>query len=194
MVLESDLIQAREGRYALTGPLPPLAIPTTLQDSLAARLDRLATGKPLAQLCATLGREFSYALLQASVGLRRLDAAAFARPIGPRRVSSPARRGVGGRLHLQTCPDSGSRLSVAAQEQATAVSWTDCQGDCSIRFASEAEAHPEVVALHHTRAGDCDAAVTWWQKAGPVRFPPRLVRRGDRALLERAACAGIAAG
>ena len=68
MLLESDLIQAREDRYALTGPLPPLAIPTTLQDSLAARLDRLATVKPLAQLCATLGREFSYALLQAVSG------------------------------------------------------------------------------------------------------------------------------
>ena len=65
MVLESDLVQAREDRYALTGPLPPLAIPTTLQDSLAARLDRLASAKPLAQLCATLGREFSYPLLQA---------------------------------------------------------------------------------------------------------------------------------
>src|SRR4029450_7614292 len=43
----------------------PLAIPTTLHDSLMARLDRLATVKALAQLGATLGREFSYALLQA---------------------------------------------------------------------------------------------------------------------------------
>jgi predicted ATPase len=69
MVLESDLVQARADRYALTGPLPPLAIPTTLQDSLVARLDRLAGAKPLAQLCATLGREFSYPLLQAVSGL-----------------------------------------------------------------------------------------------------------------------------
>jgi predicted ATPase len=60
MVLESDLVQAREDHYALRGSLPPLAIPTTLQDSLAARLDRLATATPLAQLCPTLGREFSY--------------------------------------------------------------------------------------------------------------------------------------
>jgi predicted ATPase len=43
MVLESSLLQEREDRYALTGPLPPLAIPTTLHDSLMARLDRLAT-------------------------------------------------------------------------------------------------------------------------------------------------------
>jgi predicted ATPase len=65
MVLESGLLQERDDRYALTSPLPPLAIPTTLHDSLMARPDRLATVKGLAQLGATLGREFSYALLQA---------------------------------------------------------------------------------------------------------------------------------
>jgi predicted ATPase len=63
MLLESGLLQEREERYLLTGPLPPLAIPTTLHDSLMARLDRLAAVKALAQLAATLGREFSYALL-----------------------------------------------------------------------------------------------------------------------------------
>src|SRR5262249_61813083 len=65
MVLESGLLQEREERYELTGLLPPLAIPATLHDSLMARLDRLATVKGLAQLGATLGREFSYALLHA---------------------------------------------------------------------------------------------------------------------------------
>jgi predicted ATPase len=65
MVLESGLLQAREARYELIGPLPPLAIPTTLHDSLMARLDRLAAVKGLAQLGATLGREFAYDLLQA---------------------------------------------------------------------------------------------------------------------------------
>ena len=40
MVLESGLLQEREERYELTGPLPPLAIPATLHDSLMARLDR----------------------------------------------------------------------------------------------------------------------------------------------------------
>src|SRR5206468_7769548 len=65
MVLESGLLQEREERYELTGPLPPLAIPATLHDSLMARLDRLATVKGLAQLGATLGRGFTYALLQA---------------------------------------------------------------------------------------------------------------------------------
>src|SRR5688500_110562 len=86
MVLESGLLQEGEDRYALTGPLPPLAIPTTLHDSLMARLDRLATVKGLAQLGATLGREFSYELLQAVApwdedglrrGLQQLVAAEF---------------------------------------------------------------------------------------------------------------------
>jgi predicted ATPase len=48
MVLESGLLQEREEHYELTGLLPPLAIPTTLHDSLMARLDRLATVKALA--------------------------------------------------------------------------------------------------------------------------------------------------
>jgi len=42
-VLESGLLQEQEEHYALTGPLPPLAIPVTLYDSLLARLDRLGT-------------------------------------------------------------------------------------------------------------------------------------------------------
>ncbi|HKA56638.1 MAG TPA: adenylate/guanylate cyclase domain-containing protein, partial [Candidatus Binatia bacterium] len=65
MVLESGLLREVDGAYALTGPLPPLAIPATLQDSMMARLDRLATVKEIAQLGATLGREFSYELIQA---------------------------------------------------------------------------------------------------------------------------------
>jgi predicted ATPase len=65
MVLESGLLREANGQYELTGPLPPLAIPTTLQDALMARLDRLATVKEVAQLGATLGREFSYELIYA---------------------------------------------------------------------------------------------------------------------------------
>src|SRR5262245_5017819 len=43
----------------LTGPLPPLAIPATLQDSLMARLDRFAPVKEVAQIGAVIGRELS---------------------------------------------------------------------------------------------------------------------------------------
>jgi predicted ATPase len=54
MVLESDLIAARDGRYELTRPLTT-RYPEQLQDSLMARLDRLDAGKEVAQLAA-LGR------------------------------------------------------------------------------------------------------------------------------------------
>jgi hypothetical protein len=64
-ILESGLLRETDGHYELTGPLSAVAIPMTLQDSLMARLDRLGTAKGIAQWGATLGRQFSYALLQA---------------------------------------------------------------------------------------------------------------------------------
>src|SRR4029453_560246 len=72
MVLESGLLQEREDYYELTGPLPPLAIPATLQDALMARLDRLTEGKAVAQLGAVLGRTFPLALLQTVAPLDEL--------------------------------------------------------------------------------------------------------------------------
>ena len=40
MILESGMVREEAGHYVLTAPLPPLAIPSTLHDSLMARLDR----------------------------------------------------------------------------------------------------------------------------------------------------------
>jgi class 3 adenylate cyclase len=65
MIMESGLVREEADRYALTGPLPPLAIPATLQDSLMARLDRLTTARAVSQLGAVLGREFAYDLIRA---------------------------------------------------------------------------------------------------------------------------------
>jgi class 3 adenylate cyclase/tetratricopeptide (TPR) repeat protein len=62
-VLESGLLAERGGRYVLTGALPPMAIPATLQDSLMARLERLSPVKEVAQIGAAIGREFTYDLL-----------------------------------------------------------------------------------------------------------------------------------
>jgi class 3 adenylate cyclase/tetratricopeptide (TPR) repeat protein len=64
-VLESGLLVERNERYVLNGPLPPLAIPSTLQDSLMARLDRLDGAKEVAQIGAAIGREFSHRLIEA---------------------------------------------------------------------------------------------------------------------------------
>jgi TOMM system kinase/cyclase fusion protein len=68
MVMESGLLREEAGRYipAFSGaPIGPLAIPSTIQDSLMARLDRLGSTKAIAQLGATIGREFTYELLYA---------------------------------------------------------------------------------------------------------------------------------
>ena len=128
MVLESGLLQEREERYELTGPLPPLAIPATLHDSLMARLDRLATVKGLAQLGATLGREFSYELLQAvspwdegtlQRGLHQLVEAEFLYQQGlPPQAT----------YRLQACPDPGRGLSVLAAEHPPAAPSAHCPG------------------------------------------------------------------
>src|SRR5688572_15442742 len=65
MLVESGLLKEENGRYVLTGELPCDAIPATLQDLLMARLDRMGDAKEVAQLGATLGREFSHELLEA---------------------------------------------------------------------------------------------------------------------------------
>ena len=65
MVIESGLLREVDGRYELTGPLTALTIPSTLQDSLTARLDRLGEVKEVVQLASVLGREFIYQLIQA---------------------------------------------------------------------------------------------------------------------------------
>ncbi len=64
-IIESGLLREEDGQYALDGALPPLAIPTTLHNSLMARLDRLAPVREVAQIGAAIGRGFSYRLLSA---------------------------------------------------------------------------------------------------------------------------------
>jgi tetratricopeptide (TPR) repeat protein len=64
-VVESSLLRDLGDHYVLDATLPALAIPTTLRDSLLARLDRLAPIREVAQIGACIGREFSYELLAA---------------------------------------------------------------------------------------------------------------------------------
>src|SRR5947199_5652908 len=78
-ILESGHLKAVDGHYELVGSLSSFAIPATLQDSLMARLDRLVTAKSVAQYAAVIGRQFSYALLQA---VSQLDASTLQRELG----------------------------------------------------------------------------------------------------------------
>ena len=64
-LLEGDLLAKEDGQHVLSGPMPTLAIPSSLQDSLMARLDRLRPVKEVAQIGAAIGREFSYDMLKA---------------------------------------------------------------------------------------------------------------------------------
>jgi TOMM system kinase/cyclase fusion protein len=165
MVLESGLLQEREERYELRGPLPPLAIPATLHDSLMARLDRLATVKALAQLGATLGREFAYDLLQAvspwdegtlQRGLQQLVAAEF--------------------LYQQGLPPQATYLFKHALIQDAAyqslLRSTRQQYHQHIaqvmeaRFPALCVTQPELLAQHYTEAGLSVQAIPYWQRAG----------------------------
>src|SRR5262245_564404 len=66
-LLEGGLLREKADSYVLDGPLPPLAIPSSLQALLLARLDRLTGAMEVAQVGAALGRDFSYDLLSAIV-------------------------------------------------------------------------------------------------------------------------------
>lgn len=58
-LVESGCVRLVGTRYESVGALPESEIPTSLQDSLTARLDRLPEAKSVAQIAAALGREFS---------------------------------------------------------------------------------------------------------------------------------------
>ena len=62
-VLQSGFLEDTPSGFVLRGPLSALAIPATLQDSLMARLDRLAPAKEVAQVGAVIGREFAHRLI-----------------------------------------------------------------------------------------------------------------------------------
>jgi class 3 adenylate cyclase/predicted ATPase len=82
-VVESGLVVDAGDHYNLAGPFPQLAIPATLNDSLLARLDRLAPTREVAQIAAALGRHFSYELISAVARMpkRQIDEA-LARLVG----------------------------------------------------------------------------------------------------------------
>src|SRR5262245_50069156 len=165
MVLESGLLREEEERYALTGPLPPLAIPTTLHDSLMARLDRLATVKDVAQLGATIGRTFAYELLQA---VSLLDAATLqyslrqlveAELVYQRGVPPQATYTFKHALIQDAAYQSLLRSTRQQYHQHLAQVLAE-------QFPEMAETQPELLAHHYTEAGLSAQAIPYWQRAG----------------------------
>ena len=164
-LLVSGLLEEQEDRYALTRSLPPLAIPNTLQDSLMARLDRLAAVKGLAQLGATIGREFSYPLLQAvspwrddtlREGLEQLVAAEFLYEQGhPPQATYRFKHALIQEVAYQ------SLLKSTRQQHHQRIAAV-----LESRFPDTAEKQPELLAHHYTEAGLTAQAIPYWQAAG----------------------------
>jgi len=164
-VLESGMLWDAGDHYELLGPLPPLAIPATLHDSLLARLDRLAPVKEIAQIGAALGREFSHALLaavddrpeaQLQAALDQLMASelVFRRGIPPDATYSfkhaLVQDAAYGTLLKSRRQQLHARIGRVLEEQ----------------FPETAETQPELLAHHCTEAGQIERAVDYWHQAG----------------------------
>jgi predicted ATPase len=171
MVIESEVLREREDQYELTGPLPPLAIPTTLQDSLMARLDRLSpmkssgTVKEVAQLGATLGREFTYELLQA---VSPLDEATLQREL-TRLVEAELlyQRGIPPQSRYffkhALIQDAAYQSLLKSKRQQYHQKIAQVLEE---RFLETVETQPELLAHHYTEAGLVKQAIPYWQRAG----------------------------
>jgi len=149
------------------------AIPPTLRQSLAARLDRLGTAREVAQLGAVLGRSFSYALLRDAAGVR---------PAGVREASYAGLNEASLRSALDRLfgadllfvegvpPEAVYRFKHALIQDAAYDSLLKSRRQALHRLAAEAlveaKGEPEKVAHHFTEAGLDDLAIEWWGKSG----------------------------
>jgi predicted ATPase len=161
-VLESGLLRDAGDRWELTAPLPPLAIPATLHDSLMARLDRLAAAKEVAQTAAVIGREFSHELLAAVSPLSEVDLSAaldqllqaeliFRRGAPPDATYS---------FKHALVQDAAYQALLRSRRQQLHGKIAEVLQE---RFTGTA---PEVVARHCSEAGLNDRASMYWYEAG----------------------------
>jgi tetratricopeptide (TPR) repeat protein len=164
-VLESDLLRESDQRYERTDALPELAIPSTLQDSLMARLDRLGRAKEVAQLGAVLGREFPHELLAAvsSLDAESLEPAlrelASAELLYPRGVPPRASYTFKHALIRDTAYES---LLKSTRQRLHGRVAQALEKDFPERAATE----PELVAHHYDQAGRVQEALPYYQRAG----------------------------
>lgn len=142
-----------------------LAIPTTLQASLLARLDRLPPTREVAQIAATLGRQFSHELITAVADMPpgRLEAALEQLM----RAELVFRRG--------TPPNATYTFKHALVQDAAYSTLLRTRrqqlhghiaGMLERQFPEIAAAQPEVLAQHCATAGMFEKAIAYWDKAG----------------------------
>ena len=164
-VLESGLLHAETDRYVLDGALPPFAIPTSLHDSLMARLDRLTSVRRVAQIGAAIGREFSCVLLR---GVSRFPEdelqAALARLVTSELV-----------FQRGTPPDAVYAFKHAlVQDAAHSSLLRSARQQLHAQIAEAFETHspelmetqPELFARHYEEAGLIERSVAFWGRAG----------------------------
>ena len=137
------------------------AIPPTLQQSLAARLDRLGPAREVAQVGAVLGRDFVYALLRDVAGL---DESALQAAL--ERLTEADLLFVEG-----APPEAKYRFKHALIQDAAYDSLLKSRRQGLHARAAEilresASPEPEAIAHHFTQAGLDDLAIQWWGKAG----------------------------
>jgi hypothetical protein len=164
-VLEARLLRDAGDHYELIGPLPSLAIPSTLQDSLMARLDRLAPVKEVAQLAACIGREFSYEMLtkispltdeSLQGALLQLAEAELIFASG----SPPEATYTFKHALVQDTAYASLLKSKRIQLHAQIAEVLERN------FTERAANEPELLAFHFTQAGLNEHAVPYWIKAG----------------------------
>jgi class 3 adenylate cyclase/tetratricopeptide (TPR) repeat protein len=164
-VLEASVLREAEDRYELTAPLPPLAIPSTLHDSLMARLDRLGPVKDVAQLAACIGRDFSYGLL------------AEVSPLPGASLSDALRQLADAELVFArgSPPDATYTFKHALVQEAAYESMlksrrAEVHGRIAAAleggFPELAKTQPELLAHHFTQAGLTRPAIGYWHAAG----------------------------
>jgi class 3 adenylate cyclase/predicted ATPase len=165
MVLESGLLQEQADHYKLQGPLHSLAIPTTLHDSLMARLDRLGDAKEIAQLAATLGRAFPYELLQAvspwnEGRLQHALTQLVEAELLDRRGVPPHTTWVFKHALIQETAYQSLLKTTRQQYHRQTVHILEQ------RFPDVVETRPELLAYYCMEAGLPGQAVPYWQQAG----------------------------
>ena len=167
MMLENDMLRENERGFELVAPLDKLPVPATLQDSLAARLDRLKEAKPVAQLAATIGREFTYSMIDSIPGRHHEDLTAqLARLVD---AGLLYQHGSGSQSHYifkhALIQDSAynSLLKSSRRDYHKAIA-----GSFEERQPAMINAQPELVAHHFTEADMPLQAMAYWQKAGQL--------------------------
>ncbi len=156
----------------------PHTIPSTLQDSLMARLDQLSRiARDVVQIGAVLGRAFSYALIRAvwpsdeqrlARGLAQLVEAELIFQKG----MPPQARWIFKHAMLQ---DTAYQSLLKSKRQQI----HHHVADVLVRqFPDIRHQQPELVAHHYTQAGLLDQAIGFWQYAGEQAVQRSAHREG----------------